>query len=342
MSNEDQGMDVVPDKSLSKEEQDAVNKLCEMGYTEEQSRRALTETKSVEAALEWLVNHGDSTDSQQVRTAKSYRCVDTGKLFRTLADAQIYAEKTGHSNFEETDIEIPPLTSEEKAERLKKVKELIKVKVAQREENEKREALDREKARRAGGREMSKIREEQEALQRQRDAEARDREKQRFEAEAKKLREQVARDKAERAMEKATRLGLGDPKEAYDKAYAAAVGKADQGEKTPEERADACLSVIEAFRVGGKGLECLTTIIKLLNNVVSNPSELKYRKINLANETIKAKIVSVQGGVALLKAAGFEQSLDDSNSLILSTDGDLERVVKVLDRAKVSQSRLAL
>jgi hypothetical protein len=320
---------------------EAIAKIAEMGYNKDQAEKALKETKSIEAALEWLVNHGDDMDSAAVKTAKSYKCVETGKLFRTMADAMIYAERTGHANFEETDVEIPPLTAEEKAERLKKVKELIKTKVAQRQEAEKKDELDREKSRRAGGKEMGKIRDEQQALQRQRDAEAREREKQRYAAEAKRLHEQVARDKADRAMEKAQRLGLGDPKEAYDKAFAAAMGTANPDEKSPVERADACLKVIDTFRVGGKGLECVRTIRKLLHNVQTNPSEPKYRKINLANDTVKAKIVSVQGGVALLKAAGFETAESDNFMLTLPDTADLARLGDVLERVTKQEVRMA-
>lgn len=333
--------DVVEEQPQpSKEEEDkAISQIAEMGYTKEQAEKALKETKSVEAALEWLINNGDAMDAAAPKTAKSYKCTETGKLFRTMADAMIYAERTGHANFEETDVEIPPLTAEEKAERLKKVKELIKTKVAQREENDKKEALDKEKARRAGGREMGKIREEQEALQRKRDAEAREKEKIRFAAEAKKLHEQVARDKAERAMEKAERLGLGDPREAYQKAYAAAMGTNNPDEKSPAERADACLKVIDAFRVGNKGLTCVQTLKKMLTNVKANPAEPKFRKVNLANETFKAKVGSVQGGVAILKAAGFEVSPNDENSLVLPADASMERLNQVLDRVAVQEVR---
>jgi hypothetical protein len=321
--------------------EEAVAKMAEMGYNKEQADKALRETKSVEAALEWLMNNGDAMDAAQAKSAKSIRCVETGKLFRTMADAMIYAERTGHANFEETEVEIPPLTAEEKAERLKKVKEMIKTKVAQREENEKKEGREREKARIAGGKEMGKIREEQQLLQRKREAEARDREKQRYAAEAKRLHEQVARDKAERAMEKAERLGLGNPKEAYDKAYAAAIGASNPEEKSPVERADACLKVIDAFRVGGKGFECVKTLKKMLQNVHANPTELKFRKVNLVNETFKAKVGSVQGGTAILKAAGFDVSPDDENTLILATDADLQRLEQVLDRVKTQEAKMS-
>ena len=103
-----------------------LSQLQEMGYTSAQANAALAATSSVEQALEWLQVHGDDKEDG-APVAKSIRCVDTGVLFRTMADAMIYAERTGHANFEETDEAIPPLTEAERKERVEKVKQLIKV-----------------------------------------------------------------------------------------------------------------------------------------------------------------------------------------------------------------------
>ncbi|KAH9261120.1 hypothetical protein BASA81_000824 [Batrachochytrium salamandrivorans] len=305
------------------QQQQHVAQICEMGYSKEQAEKALEETKSIEAALEWLVNHGD--DVSTAPQAKSIRCTTTGKLFRTMADATIYAERTGHASFEECEEEIPPLTPEEKLERIQKAKELIKLKLAQRAETDKKDALEKERLRRAGGQEMGKIREEQEVLQRKRDAEERDREKARVAAQAKRLHEQVALDKANRAFEKAKRLGDEDPKVAYDLAYKQAM-KTD--EKTPGEKADLCLKII-SLSVKGNKLDCVQTIAKLLSNIMQQPDEPKFRKINLSNDKIKEKIVNVNGGVVLLKAAGFEEQ--EGGHLVLDGN-DLDRVQQVLAR----------
>lgn len=44
---------------------------------------------------------GSSASSTGV---KSYRCKATGKLFRSMRDVELYAERTGHDDFEETDM----------------------------------------------------------------------------------------------------------------------------------------------------------------------------------------------------------------------------------------------
>ena len=156
-----------PTSASSTDHKALLSQLQEMGYPSAQAEKALAATSTVEEALGWLELHGDAAEASSSSSvvAKSIRCVDTGKLFRTMADAMIYAERTGHANFEETDQVIPPMTEQEKKERVEKVKQLIKDKVANRELTEKKEALEREKKRRAGGQEMVKIREEQEVRQ---------------------------------------------------------------------------------------------------------------------------------------------------------------------------------
>lgn len=314
---------------MSTERDKEIAQICEMGYSKEQAEKALDETKNIEAALEWLVNHDDDAvapDNGGGKVAKSIRCTATGKLFRTMADATIYAERTGNASFEECEEEIPPLTAEEKAERVNKAKELIKIKLAQRAEQDKKDALEKERARRAGGQEMGKIREEQEQLQRQRDAEEREREKARVAAQSKRLREQVALDKANRAFEQAKRLGNADPKQAYDLAYKQAM---HIDEKSPGEKAELCLRIISSSLKGNKQ-ECVQTITKLLGNIVQSPQEQKFHRINLENEKIKERIVQVSGAVLLLKAAGFE----GEDGKALQWDGDLYKMKQVYDRVQ--------
>ena len=50
----------------------------------------------------------------------------------------------------------------------------------------------------------------------------------------------------------------------------------------------------------------LSTASKLLNNIISNPMEEKYRSIKQSNAAFHKRLGGVQGGEALLLAAGFE------------------------------------
>lgn len=50
--------------------------------------------------------------------AKSIKCSECGKVFRSSATASFHAEKSGHQEFEESTEEIKPLTEEEKKAKL--------------------------------------------------------------------------------------------------------------------------------------------------------------------------------------------------------------------------------
>lgn len=61
---------------------------------------------------------------------------------------------------------------------------------------------------------------------------------------------------------------------------------------------------------------CLSTILKVLENIIAQPEEPKFRRLRTSNGAICTKIVEIDGGVALLVALGFEQPPDE---LVLPT-----------------------
>jgi len=147
---------------------EAVKSLVEMGFDEARSREALAraDPPTAENALAILVAGEDEPsqaaaeggDGGAAKVVRSYRCVETGRLFRTMQDAQLYAERTGRSNFEESDVEVPPLSEEEKAEKVAQIREKLKQKREEREELEKIEDKQREINRRREGQNLVEVR----------------------------------------------------------------------------------------------------------------------------------------------------------------------------------------
>merc|ERR1712232_551436 len=82
--------------------------------------------------------------------AQSYKCNQCGKILSNMANLELHANKTGHSDFEESTESIKPLTAEEEAEKV--------------------DHIEREKQRRFMGKEMKKTREEMEIKQRKNEA----------------------------------------------------------------------------------------------------------------------------------------------------------------------------
>ena len=221
-----------------------------------------------------------------------------------MTDAKIYTERTGHTNFEESDEVLPELTEEEKKQKVKEVRELIAKKRAAREMQEKKDAIEAEKKRRAGGRGIGEIREQYEKAQRMREYEKRKKEKAAAKLQREKLNRLIAQDKAERAADKARREGR-DPKAAYDAALAKYTKKSGGGAGADKKGAASVPGSIEKlakYRAGGDGAKALKTLAKMIDNLVQKPDEPKYRRINLANEAFKKRVSCFVGGVELLRA----------------------------------------
>lgn len=117
-----------------------------------------------------------------VGEAKSIKCSDCGKILKSAAFASFHAEKSGHTNFEESTEEIKPLTEEEKKQRLQESESIpeqfkeeevhyadghehtVREKLAQKRATQSKEDAEaqreNEKIRRKAGQEMGEAREE--------------------------------------------------------------------------------------------------------------------------------------------------------------------------------------
>lgn len=110
--------------------------------------------QTIDGAVDWIMQHQDDDDIDEpiplgpVVKAQSYKCNECGKIMSNIANLETHANKTGHSDFEESTQAVKPLTAEEKAAKVKEIKALLATKRAQREELEKEEEKERERQRR--------------------------------------------------------------------------------------------------------------------------------------------------------------------------------------------------
>ncbi|KAJ8598408.1 hypothetical protein CTAYLR_003030 [Chrysophaeum taylorii] len=77
------------------------------------------------------------------------------------------------------------------------------------------------------------------------------------------------------------------------------------------------MEAVDAFFEAGGGEaateKARSTLLKILGNLASDPSNEKYRKLRTSNAVIQAKVLSVPGAVGVLEAVGFvrgEESLE--------------------------------
>jgi len=113
-----------------------------MGFPELRVRKALMAgATNVEATVNWVLEHGEDPGiddpvapvAKSNGVARSWRCVETGQLFRTMEAVQMYAERTGRSNFEESTEEKKPLTPEEIAAKKRELQQKLAARRAERE-----------------------------------------------------------------------------------------------------------------------------------------------------------------------------------------------------------------
>mmetsp|Transcript_49834 Transcript_49834/g.63838 ORF Transcript_49834/g.63838 Transcript_49834/m.63838 type:complete len:599 (+) Transcript_49834:24-1820(+) len=346
--NNDKAEMVLPpvDETLLKE-------VVEMGFLEVRVRKALMNGSSnAEAVVNWVIEHGEDNNIDEPiplvpknsgggggggggGQARSWKCVETGRLFRTMDEVQMYAEKTGRSNFEESVDEKKPLTKDEIAAKMAALKEKIAARKEERGEAEKVDEVEREKQRRTMGKEMAATREQMEKDKRMREYAIQKREKQMQKVERERLRAEIAKDKAERKARGGTLssvLGTDGYNPSGMSASIAAdlenderAGKFDEDENIDKKQKqqplidptgkpvfevasqliDTHIGTISKYKVGGDGGKCLKLLGLYLKNIVEKPDEAKYRSINTESNAFKGKVAGLVGGVALLKTLGF-------------------------------------
>lgn len=372
-----------------------VQSLLDMGFEpKEKCTKALNVCKgNIDAAIEWMMSHPDDDDGTAAgmaptmndesvskptsvldtavalpasntavnpAVARSYKCVETGRLFATMADVELYSERTGRTNFEETTEEKTRKTKEEIAAGIEKLQETLKEKRNRREEEEKQRRREQEKARRISGQNAAQSREELQKIARKREWEKARKEKQAAKLERERLRREIAKDKAERLARNGklgSKLGVdgynpagqnlnmavaSDQQSAPD-AMAAAKKRKQQDELLqqagirkaaprielpPEELATKATTTLAKLKAGGVGMVALNTALKMLNKILQKPDESKFRRINLANENFLKRLGGRPGGVILLKSAGFEKN--EVENVLFMTDE------KAKDQARIS------
>lgn len=212
-----------------------VDTLVDMGFPRERAELAVSKTGSedVQTLIDWMLAHeeeldtpseapqepnplatetasttvsGDVCESETSQTeensvplvAKSIKCDDCGKLFKTNEEVEFHASKSGHENFSESTEEKKPLTEEEKKEQLAKIEAKLKQRRLEREAREKQEALEKEKVRIRSGKEMLEAKKKMEELEMKKIIEQRKKEKEEERLARQRVKEQIEADKLAR------------------------------------------------------------------------------------------------------------------------------------------------
>ena len=136
--------------------------------------------------------------------------------------------------------------------------------------------------------------------------------------------EQLERDKQER-------FGKGGAKVGGSSGTTEAV----QPKKDPVEMIKHGLKTVRTLytedRNPGVAKTCFKTISVYLTNVLKNPTEEKFRKINLANEAFQKRVGKINGAMSILKGSGFEEQGDDSLQINNVDENLLKEALRLLE-----------
>ena len=326
---------------------DAIQTLTQaMGFSLLRAQKGLLfgSAPTAEAAIEWIMLHQNDDDIddeipvEPIEKAHSYKCNECGKILSNMANLELHANKTGHSDFEESTTIAQTLTPEEKIQKIAEIKKLLKVKRAEREEKEKNEEIEREKERRLMGKEVARTKEQMEAERRKLEQWRIKKDKETFKRERERLLAELARDKAERKANKGklgSRLGVDGyrpDRVQYDVADGAEVVGETAVEVKPKTepssaKIDEYIKKVASYRAGGDGGKCLKVLLAYVGNIVDNLMEVKFKSINTENKVFKSKVAPFVGAKQLLFAVGFKQN-SNGTTLVLDDAADTQLLAK--------------
>jgi hypothetical protein len=90
-----------------------------------------------------------------------------------------------------------------------------------------------------------------------------------------------------------------------------------KAQKTPIEQVQKGIETVKTLyteiRSPGVAKTCFKTCCTFVRNVMKDPENEKFRKINLDNEAVQKRVGKINGGLAILRGVGFEQATDGSN-----------------------------
>ncbi|CAN0875353.1 UBX domain-containing protein 1 [Linum grandiflorum] len=266
-----------------------------MGFLKARATRALhfSGNSSVEAAVNWVVEHENDPDIDEIPLVP--------------ANTKDEAPKT-------------TLTPEEVKQKAAELRERARKK---KEEEEKRMEREREKERIRVGKELLEAKRIEEDNERKRIIALRKAEKEEERRAREKIRQKLEEDKAERRR----KLGLApeDPATAKPAAPAAPVEEKKSSlpirPATKAEQMRECLrSLKQTYKdEDGKVKRAFQTLLTYIGNVAKTPSEEKFRKIRLSNQTFQDRVGCLEGGIQFLELCGFEK-IEGGEFLFLPRD----------------------
>ncbi|KAF7186741.1 UBX domain-containing protein 1 [Pseudocercospora fuligena] len=215
--------------------------LVDMGFEQEKAQHALKKGGNLTGAIDWLDKNADKSledikadeaedaEAPQLEAgeqARSMVCNECQKKFRSMAQAQFHAEKSGHTDFAESSEELAPLTEAEKAQRLQELKAKLAEKRAAQAIADKADQKRNEEIRKKHTKENDDAKEELQRKEQIKEAQKKKQEKADDIAAKKRIREKIEADKAARKAKAEEEKRMRENPDAYNPGAPSAGGAA--------------------------------------------------------------------------------------------------------------------
>ncbi|XP_011041927.1 PREDICTED: UPF0430 protein CG31712-like isoform X2 [Populus euphratica] len=262
-----------------------LEELEAMGFPRARATRALhySGNASLEAAVNWVVEHENDPDIDEMPMVPVNSKAEASK---------------------------PSLTPEEVKQKAQELRERARKK---KEEEEKIAEREREKERIRIGKELLEAKRIEEENERKRLMALRKAEKEEEKRAREKVRQKLEEDKAERRRKLG--LPLEDPATVKPSAPVVEEKKSMLPVRpaTKQEQMRECLRSLKQNHKDddAKVKRAFQTLLTYIGNVAKNPSEEKFRKIRLNNQTFQDRVGSLEGGIRFLELCGFEKIESD-------------------------------
>jgi len=145
--------------------------------------------------MEPMVVESNAATGTNGAVAKSMKCSECGKLFKSEDEVQFHAAKTNHVSFEESTDEVKPLSEEEKKARMEALQQKLLEKRTTDEEMEKKQTVELEKNRRKHGQDIQEAKKRLADKEMQEIAEDRRRQKQEDRLAKQRVLDQIKEDR---------------------------------------------------------------------------------------------------------------------------------------------------
>ncbi|KAG2726501.1 hypothetical protein I3760_01G115600 [Carya illinoinensis] len=244
----------------------------------------------IEAAVNWVVEHEDDSDIDQMPLVP--------------VNTKFEAPK-------------PSLTPEELKVKQQELREKARKK---KEEEEKRVEKEKEKERIRVGKELLEAKRIEEENERKRILALRKAEKEEEKRAREKIRQKLEEDKAERRR----KLGLPPEDPSAVKPSPVVEEKKSSLPVRPATKAEQMRESLRSLKQNHKDDDAkvkraFQTLLTFVGNVARNPDEEKFRKIRLSNQSFQERVGAFSGGIEFLELCGFEK-IEGGEFLFLARD----------------------